>query len=55
VINVYFDKDKIETGPASIPVIIKTNDPSNSEVKIFFDFNVVRSSEAKTSAAIWRP
>lgn len=44
-INVYFDKNKIESGSASIPVLIKTNDPSNSEVKIFFDFNVVRSPE----------
>ncbi|MGA2679781.1 MAG: DUF1573 domain-containing protein [Sedimentisphaerales bacterium] len=46
-IAVYFDKDKIESGPTSIPVIIKTNDPSNSKVKIFFDFNVVQSREEK--------
>jgi Protein of unknown function (DUF1573) len=45
MINIYFDKDKLSTGPVSIPVLIKTNDPSNSEVKIFFDFNVVRSRE----------
>ena len=45
MINVYFNKDKIESGSASIPVIIKTNDPSNSEVKIFFDLSVARSRE----------
>ncbi len=44
-INVLFDKDKIESGPASHFVRINTNDPANSEVKIFFDFNVIRSPE----------
>jgi protein-disulfide isomerase len=45
VINVYFDKDKIESGHVTRFVRINTNDPSNSEVKIFFDFNVMRSPE----------
>jgi len=45
VIYVYFDKNKIESGPASVFVRIYTNDPSSSEVKIYFDFNVVRSPE----------
>jgi hypothetical protein len=42
-INVYFDKDKIESGHVTRFVRINTNDPSNSEVKVFFDFNVIRS------------
>jgi protein-disulfide isomerase len=41
----YFNKDKIETGHVTRFVRINTNDPSNSEVKIFFDFNVMRSPE----------
>jgi hypothetical protein len=45
VINVFFDKNKIESGQITRFVLIKTNDPANSEVKIFFDFNVIRSSE----------
>jgi protein-disulfide isomerase len=45
VINIYFDKDKIESGHVTRFVRINTNDPSNSEVKIFFDFNVIRSPE----------
>jgi protein-disulfide isomerase len=45
VINVYFNKDKIESGHVTRFVRINTNDPSNSEVKIFFDFNVIRSPE----------
>jgi len=45
VFNVYFDKDKIESGHVTRFVRINTNDSSNNEVKIFFDFNVVRSQE----------
>jgi len=44
-INVLFDKDKIESGPVTRFVRINTNDPANSEVKVFFDFNVIRSPE----------
>ena len=44
-INIYFDKNKIESGHVTRFVRIYTNDPSNSEVKIFFDFNVIRSPE----------
>jgi hypothetical protein len=42
-INVFFDKSKIEPGPATCFVRIKTNDISNSDVKIAFDFNVIGS------------
>ncbi|MGB7581213.1 MAG: thioredoxin domain-containing protein [Sedimentisphaerales bacterium] len=45
VINIYFDKDKIESGHVSRFVRINTNDPANSEVKILFDLNVIRSPE----------
>ncbi len=44
-INVLFDKDKIESGSVTRFVRINTNDPANSEVKVFFDFNVIRSPE----------
>jgi protein-disulfide isomerase len=44
-INVFFDKDKIESGLVTRFVHIKTNDPANSEVQVFFDFNVIRSPE----------
>jgi hypothetical protein len=46
-IVVFFDKNKIESGPASHFVRINTNDPANSEVHIFFDFNVIRSPGVK--------
>jgi protein-disulfide isomerase len=45
VINAFFNKNKIESGPVTRFVRIKTNDPANNEVKIFFDFNVIRSPE----------
>jgi hypothetical protein len=43
VITVFFDKNKIESGAVTRFVRINTNDPANSEVQIFFDFNVIRS------------
>jgi hypothetical protein len=46
-IDVFFDKNKIESGSASRFVRINTNDPANSEVQIFFDFNVIRSPEGE--------
>lgn len=39
-----FNKDNFESGSATCSVCVYTNDPANSKVTLFFDFNVIRKN-----------